>query len=46
MPETGPNDVSFEKSPNYLTFKGVPERIYRADPNMLFVITIRDPVVR
>ena len=46
MPETMINEMTFEKSPSYFPSLVVPKRIYKFDPNLKFLVTIREPVKR
>lgn len=40
------NKVSFESTPRYLYYPGVAKKLYNYNPNMKFVVMLRDPVRR
>ena len=46
MPFSTKDQLTMEKSPYYLTSQQAPERILKINPNMKFIIMIREPVKR
>ena len=40
------NKISFESTPRYLYYPGVAKKIYDYNPNMKFIVVLRDPVKR
>jgi hypothetical protein len=46
MPLSRRDQITIEKSPTYLYWSNVSERAFMLDPNMKFIIILRDPVVR
>ena len=46
MPKTLESEFSFEKSPSYFPSTPVPARIRDLDPNIKFILAVREPVKR
>ena len=46
FPPAEPDQLLFEKSPSYFPNREVPQRIYDTDPNIKFILIVRDPVNR
>ena len=46
LPLTLIDEMTFEKSPSYFPSLVVPKRVKQFDPNLKFLVTIREPVKR
>ena len=46
MPVSCPGDVTIEKSPSYVRVQNVSERIHKFNHSAVFILVVRDPVMR
>lgn len=46
MPCSEPGQITIENSAQYFISNSAPERVYKYDPNMKLILTVRDPVKR
>jgi hypothetical protein len=46
MPLSRSDQITIEKSPRYFHMPNIPQRAFMLNPNMKFIIILRDPVVR